>query len=121
MVAAFADTAAVPVERFAASDTTEEETASSLIGGVVAAIAESASLCHAKHVRDDSFLHGSLILLIVTHDENDSCALYLVDCSAWTIFRELLGCSMPCLQEQPVVFVFEPAAPRHCPDQFCLR
>jgi len=33
-VAAFADTAAVPVEGFAASDTADEETAASATGGV---------------------------------------------------------------------------------------
>jgi len=37
-------------------------------------------------------LHGSPVLLIVTHAESGSCALYLMDYSAWPIFRELLGC-----------------------------
>jgi len=69
----------------------------------------------------DPFLHGSPVLLIVTHAESDSCDLYLMDCSAWPIFRELLGCSIPCLWEHPVIIVFEPAAPGHSPDQICLR
>jgi len=30
----------------------------------------------------DPFLHGSPVLLIVTHAESDSCALYLMDCQA---------------------------------------
>ena len=55
-------------------------------------------------------MHGSPVLLIVTHAERDSCALYLMDCRAWPIFRELLGCSIPCLREHPVIIVFEPAA-----------
>ena len=66
-------------------------------------------------------MHGSPVLLIVTHAESDSCALYLMDCSAWPIFREFLGCSIPCLREHPVIIAFEPAAPGHCPDQFRLR
>jgi len=48
-VAAFADTAAVPVEGFAASDDAVEETAASATGGVAAALAESALLCHVEH------------------------------------------------------------------------
>jgi len=74
-------------------------------------------------MRRDPFLHGSPVLLIVIHAESDSCALYLMDCSAWPNFRELLGCSIPCLREHPVVIVFkfEPAAPGHSSDQFCLR
>jgi len=71
--------------------------------------------------KSDSFLQGSPVLLIVTHFESDSCALYLMDCSAWQIFRELLGCSIPCLRKHPVIIVFEPAAPGHSPDQFRLR
>jgi len=71
--------------------------------------------------KSDPFLHGSPVLLIVTHAESDSCALYLMDCSAWPIFRELLGCIIPCLREHPVILVFEPAAPGHSPDQFRLR
>ena len=70
--------------------------------------------------KSDQFLHGSPVLLIVTHAESDSCALYLMGCSAWPIFRELLGCSIPCLQEHPDIVVFEPAAPGHSPDQFRL-
>jgi len=69
----------------------------------------------------DPFLHGSPVLLIVTHADSDSCALYLMDCSAWPIFRQLLGCSISCLREHQVVIVFEPAAPGHSPDQFRLR
>jgi len=70
----------------------------------------------------DPFLQGSPVLfLIVTHAEDDSCAFYLVDCSAWPIFRKLLGCNIPCLQEHPVFIAFEPAAPGHSPDQFRLR
>ena len=66
---------------------------------------------------------GSILawLPIVTHTESDSCALYLTDCSAWPIFRELLCCSIPCLREHPVIIVFEPAAPGHSSDQFRLR
>jgi len=97
-----------------------EETAASATGGVAAALAESALLCHVEHARDP-FLHGSPVLLNVTHAESDSCALYLLDCSAWPIFRELLGCSIPCLREHLVIIVFEPAAPGHSPDQFRLR
>jgi len=74
-----------------------------------------------QSMQRDPFLHGSPVLLIVTHAESDSCALYLMDCSAWPIFRELLGCSIPCLREHPVIIVFEPAAPGHSPDQFRLR
>jgi len=69
----------------------------------------------------DPFLHGSPVLLVVTHAESDLCALYLMDCSAWPIFRKLLGCSIPCLREHPVIIVFEPAASGHSPDQFRLR
>ena len=58
-------------------------------------------------MQGDPFLHGSPVLLIVTHAESDSCALYLMDCSAWPILRELLGCSIPCLREHPVIVVFE--------------
>jgi len=47
--------------------------------------------------------------------------LYLMNCSAWPIFRELLSCSIPCLREHPVIIVFEPAAPGHSQDQFSLR
>jgi len=79
---------------FAALDNAVEETAASATGGVAAALAESALLCHVEHARDP-FLHVSPVLLIVTHAESDSCALYLMDCSAWPIFRELLGCSIP--------------------------
>ena len=68
----------------------------------------------------DPFLHGSPVLLIVTHTESDSCALYLMDCSAWPIFKELLVCRIPCLQEHPVIIVFELAAPGHSPVQFRL-
>jgi len=66
-------------------------------------------------------LHGPPVLLIVTHAERDSCALYLMDCSASPIFRELPGCSILCLREHQVVSVFEPAAPGHSPDQFRLH
>jgi len=52
---------------------------------------------------------------------SDSCALFLMDYSAWPIFRELLGCSIPCLREHLVIIVFEPAVPGHYPDQFRLR
>jgi len=96
-------------------DNAVEETAASATGGVAAALAESALLCNVE--QRDPFLHGSPVLLIVTHAESDSCALYLMDCSAWPIFREVLGCCIPCLREHPVVIVFEPAAP----DQFRLR
>ena len=34
---------------------------------------------------------------------------------------ELLGCSIPCLQEYLVIIVFEPTASGHSPDQFRLR
>jgi len=119
-VAAFADTAAVPVEGIAALDNVVEETAAFATGGVAAALAESAVLCHAEHA-ERSILIWLPVLLIVTHAESDSCALYLMDCSAWPSFRELLGCSIPCLQEHQVVIVFEPAIPGHSPDQFCLR
>ena len=44
-------------------------------------------------LKSDPFLHGSPVLLIVTRAKSDSCALYLMDCSTWPIFRELLGCS----------------------------
>jgi len=67
------------------------------------------------------FLHGSPVLLIEPHAESDSCALYLMDCSVWPIFREILGCSIPCLRQHPVIIVFEPAAPGHSPNQFRLR
>ena len=73
-VAALADTASVPVEGFTASDTTNEETAASAIGGVAAALAESALLCHAEHALRDPFVHGSPVPLIVTYVESDSCA-----------------------------------------------
>ena len=63
-------------------------------------------------------MHGSPVLLIVTHAESGLCALYLMDCSTWPI---LLGCSIPCLREHLVIIVFEPAAPGHFPDQFRLR
>jgi len=43
-VAAFADTVAVPVEGFGASDTADEETPASATGRVAAALAESALL-----------------------------------------------------------------------------
>ena len=119
-VAAFAETAAVAVEGFAALDNAIEETAASVTGGVAAALAESAVLCHAEHA-ERSILIWLPVLLIVTHAESDSCALYLMDCSAWPSFRELLGCSIPCLQEHQVVIVFETAIPGHSPDQFCLR
>jgi len=72
-------------------------------------------------MQSDPFLHGSPVLLIVNYAESDSCALYLMDCSAWPIFRELLACSIPCLREHPVIIVFEPAVPGHSPDQFRLR
>ena len=71
-------------------------------------------------LKRDSFLYGSPVLLIVTHAESDSCTLYLMDCRAWLIFRELLSCSIPCLREHPVIIVFEPAARGHSPDQFRL-
>jgi len=48
-VAAFTDTAAVPVEGFATSDTANEETAAAATGGVAAALAGSALLCHVEH------------------------------------------------------------------------
>jgi len=48
VVAAFADTVAVPVEGFTVSDTANEETATSATGGVAAALAESALLCHVE-------------------------------------------------------------------------
>ena len=112
--------AVYPVTLFAALDNAVEQTATSATGGVAAALAESALLCHVEH-ESDPFLHGSPVLLIVTHAESDSCALYLMDCSVWPIFRELLGCSIPCLREHPVIIVFEPAAPGHSPDQFRLR
>ena len=66
-------------------------------------------------------MHDSPVLLLVTHAESDSCALYLMDCSAWPILRQLLGCSIPCLRVHQVVIVFEPAAPGHSPDQFRLH
>jgi len=72
-------------------------------------------------MQSDLFLHGSPVLLFAIHAESDSCTLYLMDCSAWPIFRELLGCSIPCLREHPVIIVFEPAAPGHSPDQFRLH
>jgi len=40
---------AAPVEGFAASDNAVEETAASATGGVAAALAESALLCHIEH------------------------------------------------------------------------
>ena len=43
-----------------------------------------------QSMQRDPFLHGSPVLLIVTHAESDSCALYLMDCRAWPIFRESL-------------------------------
>ena len=46
-----------------------------------------------QSMRRDPFLLGSPVLLIATHAEKDSCALYRVDCSAWPIFSEILGCS----------------------------
>jgi len=64
----------VPVEGFAASDTTDEETAASATGGVAAALSEVALRCHVEHAVRDPFLHGSPVLLIVTHAESDSCA-----------------------------------------------
>ena len=72
-------------------------------------------------MKSDPFSHGSPVLLILTHNESDSCAWYLMDCSVWPIFREILGCSIPCLRQHPVIIVFEPAAPGHSPDQFRLR
>jgi len=72
-------------------------------------------------MQGDPFLHGSPVLLIVTRAESDLCALYLMDCSSWPIFRELLGCSIPCFREHPVIIIFEPATPGHSPDQFRLR
>jgi len=48
VVAASADTVAVPVEGFAASDNADEETAASATGGVAAAFSEFALLCHAR-------------------------------------------------------------------------
>ena len=48
VVAAFADTVAVPVEGFTVSDTANEETATSATGGVAAALAESALPCHVE-------------------------------------------------------------------------
>jgi len=50
-VAAFADTAAVSVKGFAASDNAVEETAASATGGAAAALAESAVLCHVEHAQ----------------------------------------------------------------------
>ena len=97
---------AVPVEGFAALDTVDDETAASATGGVAAALAESALPCHVEHAGRNLFLHASSVLLIVTHADDGSCALYLVDCSAWPIFRELLGCSIPCLREHLVIIVF---------------
>jgi len=66
-VAAFADTVAVPVEEFTASDNAVVETAASATGGVAAALAELALLCHVG----DPFLHDSPVLLIITHAEDD--------------------------------------------------
>jgi len=100
---------------------TVEETAASATGGVAAALAESALLCHVEHAESDPFLRGVPVLLIVTHAESDSCALYMMDSSDLPIFRVLLGCSIPRLREHPVILVFEPAAPGHSPDQFRLR
>jgi len=48
-VASFADTAAVPVEGFVALDNAVEETTASATGGVAAALAHSALLCHVVH------------------------------------------------------------------------
>ena len=61
-----------------------------------------------------------MLLINILHI-SDSCALYLMDCSAWPIFRKLLGCSIPCLSDHQVVIVFEPAASGHFPDHFRLR
>ena len=51
LVAAYADTVAVPVEgsRFAVSDNAVEETAASAIVRLETALAESALLCHVEH------------------------------------------------------------------------
>jgi len=38
---------------------------------------------------------------------SESCDLYLMHFSACPFFRELLGCSIPCLREQQVGIVFE--------------
>ena len=99
-VAAFADTAAMPV---AASDNAVEGTAASYNweSGSCACWVGFTMPCRA--CLRDPFLHDSPVLLISIHDEDDSCALYLVDCSAWPILRELLGCSIPCLREHLVV------------------
>ena len=96
---------------FAALDNAVEETAAYATCGVAAALAESALLCHVEHARDP-FLHGSPVLLIVTHAESDSCALYLMDCRAWPIFRELLGCSIPCLREHVGRHCIRASSPR---------
>jgi len=50
-VAAFAYTAVVPFEGIAALNNAVGETAASATGGVAAALAESALLCHAEHAK----------------------------------------------------------------------
>ena len=85
-------------------------------------------------VKSDPFLHGSPVLLIVTHAESDSCALYLMDCSAANmvfmryIIKKVLS-SMQGLQRTPRLqrsmppraSGHQPAAPGHSPKQFRLR
>jgi len=113
-VAAFADTTAAPIEGFASSDNAFEETAASATGGVATTLAGSALLRHVENANvlyiytymRDPFLYDSPVLLIVMYAEDDSCTLYVVDHSAWPIFSELLGCSIPCLRKHLVVVVF---------------
>ena len=56
-VAVFADTAVVPVEGCVALDNAVEETAASATGGVAAALAELALLCHVEH---DGEIHSCM-------------------------------------------------------------
>jgi len=50
-----------------ALDNAVEETAACATGGVAAALAGSALLCHVEHAeKSDPFLHGSPVLLIMT-------------------------------------------------------
>jgi len=67
--------------------------------GLASALADSALMCHVEHAMRNLFLHDSPVLLIVTYAEDDLCALYLVEYSAWSNFRELLSCSIRCLRE----------------------
>ena len=68
-MAAFADTAAAPVEGFTALDNAFEENAASATGGVAAAFVESALMRWMRNL----FLQ---VLLIVTYAEDDLRALY---------------------------------------------